>query len=129
MFKNLFVPVDGSALSERAMQSSIALAKQLGAAITGFTMTTKDSLIRPFVSRYFESIERVWTELSHEISQQIIGGLFPQIVDRDVLEASEEFLVHLVEGKVVDVERVPERILTLLDMDPDQVTGWKSLDM
>ena len=69
------------------------------AAITGFTMTTKDSLIRPFVSRYLESIERVWTELSHEISQQIIGGLFPQIVDRDVLEASEEFLVQLGDGK------------------------------
>ena len=31
--------------------------------------------------------------------------------------------------EVVDVERVPERILSLLEMEPDQVTGWKSLDM
>jgi len=38
MFTNLFVPVDGSALSERAMVASIALAKQLGAAITGFVV-------------------------------------------------------------------------------------------
>ncbi len=36
MFKRLLVPVDGSSLTERAMEVSIALAKQLGAAITGF---------------------------------------------------------------------------------------------
>jgi nucleotide-binding universal stress UspA family protein len=36
MYKNLLVPVDGSELSERAMRASIDLARQLGAAITGF---------------------------------------------------------------------------------------------
>jgi nucleotide-binding universal stress UspA family protein len=36
MYKNLLVPVDGSDLSEHAMQSSIDLARQLGASITGF---------------------------------------------------------------------------------------------
>ncbi|CAD5375075.1 Universal stress protein [Rubrivivax sp. A210] len=36
MYKRLLVPVDGSELSDRAMQESVALAKQLGAAITGF---------------------------------------------------------------------------------------------
>lgn len=36
MFKHLFVPVDGSELSVRAMTSSIELAKSLGARITGF---------------------------------------------------------------------------------------------
>ena len=38
MYRNLFVPVDGSPLSLRAMAASIALAKQLGAAITGFVV-------------------------------------------------------------------------------------------
>lgn len=38
MYRNLFVPVDGSALSERAMLAAIDLAKQLGAAITGFVV-------------------------------------------------------------------------------------------
>ena len=38
MYRNLFVPVDGSALSERAMTASIDLARQLGAAITGFVV-------------------------------------------------------------------------------------------
>ena len=36
MYKHLLVPVDGSELSERAMRASIDLARQLGAAITGF---------------------------------------------------------------------------------------------
>jgi nucleotide-binding universal stress UspA family protein len=38
MYRKLFVPVDGGPLSLRAMAASIALAKQLGAAITGFVV-------------------------------------------------------------------------------------------
>lgn len=38
MYKHLFVPVDGSTLSHRAMDGSIALALQLGARITGFVV-------------------------------------------------------------------------------------------
>lgn len=36
MYEHLLVPVDGSDLSDRAMQSSVALAHRLGARITGF---------------------------------------------------------------------------------------------
>ena len=36
MYKHLLVPVDGSPLTERAITVSVALARQLGAAITGF---------------------------------------------------------------------------------------------
>jgi nucleotide-binding universal stress UspA family protein len=36
MYRHLLVPVDGSDLSDRAIEGSIALAQQLGAAITGF---------------------------------------------------------------------------------------------
>lgn len=38
MYKHLFVPVDGSELSHRAMDGSVALAAQLGARITGFVV-------------------------------------------------------------------------------------------
>ena len=38
MYKHLFVPVDGSELSHRAMDGSIELAQQLGARITGFVV-------------------------------------------------------------------------------------------
>lgn len=36
MYKNLLVPVDGTDLADRAMEQSIDLARQLGAAIVGF---------------------------------------------------------------------------------------------
>lgn len=36
MFKRILVPVDGSELSDRAISASLDLAKQLGAAVTGF---------------------------------------------------------------------------------------------
>lgn len=36
MFKRILVPVDDSDLSEKAIQISVSLAQQLGAAITGF---------------------------------------------------------------------------------------------
>jgi nucleotide-binding universal stress UspA family protein len=36
MYQKLFVPVDGSELSERAMQESVQLARQLDASIFGF---------------------------------------------------------------------------------------------
>jgi nucleotide-binding universal stress UspA family protein len=38
MFRKLFVPVDASAASLRAMLASVDLARQLGAAITGFVV-------------------------------------------------------------------------------------------
>jgi len=38
MYKNLLVPVDGTDLAERAMEQSIELARQLGAAIVGFVV-------------------------------------------------------------------------------------------
>lgn len=38
MYRKLFVPVDGSTLSQRAMQDAVALARQLGAALVGFVV-------------------------------------------------------------------------------------------
>lgn len=38
MYKKLFVPVDGSALSHRAMEGSLELAQQLGASVVGFVV-------------------------------------------------------------------------------------------
>jgi len=36
MFKNILVPIDGSALSKKAVKKAVALAKLTGAKITGF---------------------------------------------------------------------------------------------
>ena len=44
MFKNLLVPVDGTDVSERAIEQGVALARQLGAAITGFVVEALPAL-------------------------------------------------------------------------------------
>jgi nucleotide-binding universal stress UspA family protein len=43
MFRHILVPVDGSELTDRSIEASIALAKQLGAAITGFVAEPFDA--------------------------------------------------------------------------------------
>ena len=39
MFKHILIPTDGSELSSKAVQSGIALAKSVGAKVTGITVT------------------------------------------------------------------------------------------
>ena len=57
MYKHLFVPVDGSELSHRAMDGGIRLAKQLGARLTGFVVepdvpiTASTSRTEPLLDR------------------------------------------------------------------------------
>lgn len=58
MYKHLFVPVDGSELSHRAMDGSIALALQLGARITGFVVEPEVglSMVTPDATVYAERL-------------------------------------------------------------------------
>ncbi len=44
MFKQLLVPVDGAELTSRAMTQAVALARQLGAGITGFVVEALPAL-------------------------------------------------------------------------------------
>jgi nucleotide-binding universal stress UspA family protein len=44
MYKRLLVPVDGTEISERTMSMSLALASQLGAAVTGFVVEAQPPL-------------------------------------------------------------------------------------
>ncbi len=66
-------------------------------AIAGFSGGTDKSVLEPFTDRYFEAIEGIWRERSHEISQQIIVGLFPRNYSQDLLEKTEKFLAELPE--------------------------------
>ena len=54
MYKNLLVPIDGTHIADKAMNSSIELAKQLGATITAFVAEPTPSL--PAVGRQASSI-------------------------------------------------------------------------
>jgi len=55
MYRRILVPVDGSELSDRAIEASIDLAKQLGASITGF-------VAEPVMSEPSAARPRSWLE-------------------------------------------------------------------
>lgn len=106
MYRRLLVPVDGSELSERAIVASIDLARQLGAAITGFVAEPMPPL--PLGPRSIQAIEddahdhEVMTQahaqevLSHfERSAREAGvpfdGYYDRVprIDRAIIEAAE----------------------------------------
>ena len=47
MYSHLLVPVDGTVLSERAVKSSLELARKLQAKVTGFVAGTPQVLVGP----------------------------------------------------------------------------------
>lgn len=78
MYKHLFVPVDGSALSQRAMEGSIELALQLGARITGFVVEP-DLPLSTASSRGDEFMDRIKKhESKNEAHAAALLGQFEQ---------------------------------------------------
>lgn len=78
---------------------------QAAAAITGFGRSVDTSLQAPFVERYFGALERIWSERTNEMAQQIVVGLYPaaladidQTSGVDVLGHTEQFLARLGEA-------------------------------
>lgn len=75
MFKHLFVPVDGSELSQRAIDQSLALAQSLGARVTGFVcepelpVSVVNSNPRTFV-RQMEAFESRTEAHAHQVLTQ-----------------------------------------------------------
>ena len=62
----------------------------------------------PYIDRYFEAVEGVWRERSHEISSQIIGGLFPRFYTQEVLDKAEAYLAGLPEDAAALKRQVAE---------------------
>jgi nucleotide-binding universal stress UspA family protein len=60
MYKRILVPVDGSALSEQAVRSSVDLARQLGATLVGFVAEPMAPL--PVTPRTASAIEQELAE-------------------------------------------------------------------
>ena len=120
MYKNLFVPVDGGAQSVRAMQASIALARQLGAAITGFVvepdvpMPTMGGTIKAYEAASTRHIERtdaharsILTRFEQLAAEAGVGftGLHARTdgVDRAIIDQAEnsgcDMIVMLTQGR------------------------------
>jgi nucleotide-binding universal stress UspA family protein len=98
MYKHLFVPVDGSELSHRAMDGSIELAKQLGARITGFVVEPDIglSLVTRDATAYAERVRH-----HEEANQHHAKALLRQFEER-AAAAGVEFAGSFVETGAVD---------------------------
>jgi nucleotide-binding universal stress UspA family protein len=106
MYRNILVPVDGSELSERAIEASVALARALGASITGFVAEPiLPVLTDPRMGARFDEEIREHEATSAAHARQVLDrfearareagvpfeGYFDQVprVDRAIIEAAE----------------------------------------
>jgi len=98
MYKKLFVPVDGSELSHRAMDGSIALAKQLGAAINGFVVEPDLplSVVTPDAHAATERIK------SHEAQNEAHAKALLDQFEQRAKAAGVEFIASHVTAYSVD---------------------------
>lgn len=104
MYKHLFVPVDGSELSHRAMDGSIELAIQLGARITGFVVEPDLPLstATPHGDEFMNSIK------DHESKNEAhAAALLGQFAER-ALTAGVAFTAHHVSAYMVGKSIVEE---------------------
>ena len=98
MYKHLFVPVDGSELSRRAMEGSIALASQLGARITGFVVEPDIGFtaVTPDAAVYAERLRN-----HDQRNQEHAQALLRQFEER-AAAAGVAFSGHFVASDAVD---------------------------
>ncbi|WP_035794120.1 aminopeptidase N [Kitasatospora mediocidica] len=65
----------------------------LDAVISGFNQADQRELTAPYTAKYFAAVKEVWESRSHEISQQIIVGLYPSYqVEQATLDATDAWL-------------------------------------
>ncbi|MFE7563574.1 aminopeptidase N, partial [Kitasatospora sp. NPDC057500] len=63
------------------------------AVIGGFQQADQRALVAPYAEKYFAAVKGVWETRSHEISQQIIVGLYPSLlVEQATLDATDAWL-------------------------------------
>ncbi|MFD7904457.1 aminopeptidase N [Kitasatospora sp. NPDC057904] len=63
------------------------------ATIAGFQQADQRELLAPYAAKYFDAVKGVWETRSHEISQQIIGGLYPALqVSQATVDATDAWL-------------------------------------
>lgn len=112
MYKHLFVPVDGSDLTHRAMDGSIALALQLGARITGFVVepdvpiTAANSQVKNLLDRIKDN------ETKNEAHAKALLGQF----EKRAVAAGVVFKGHHVTAYTVSQSIIEEAVRLDCDM-------------
>lgn len=106
MYKNLLVPIDGSELTDRAIEASVGLARQLGAQITGYVAEPVMELpVSPRPQAWFEQEARDHDAMTESHAREVLtrfesqarragvafDGVFDRSprVDKAIIEAAE----------------------------------------
>ncbi|MET8701890.1 aminopeptidase N [Kitasatospora sp. NPDC004723] len=93
------------------------------AVIGGFQQADQRALLAPYAEKYFAAVKGVWESRSHEISQQIIVGLYPALlVEQATLDATDAWLASAepapaLRRQVVEARAGVERALKAQDAD------------
>lgn len=104
MYKHLFVPIDGSALSHRAIEGSIELALQLGARITGFVVepevpiTAANSQTEPLLDRIKDNAAK------NEAHASALLGQFEKRAKAECVEFTAHYVTAFLVGQTIAEE-------------------------
>ncbi|MFF8842974.1 aminopeptidase N [Streptomyces sp. NPDC015127] len=75
--------VESDALSNALVEATIA----------GFVQPSQRELLAPYAPKYFEAIERLWSERSIQIGMDVVRGLYPSLQDAPLtLSATDDWL-------------------------------------
>lgn len=102
MYQRILVPVDGSELSDRAIDESIVLARQLGASITGFV--AEPLLAMPDMPASPQALRR-----DVEEHDALTGAHARQVLERFAQRAREAGVPF--EGHHAQVQRIDRAII------------------
>ncbi len=65
------------------------------AIIGGFSHPAQRELTAPYVDRYFAVVPEVWERRTSEIAQNVVVGLFPDVIDPATVVAADAFLADV----------------------------------
>ncbi|MBW8804508.1 MAG: aminopeptidase N [Catenulisporales bacterium] len=78
--------VDGDTLANHTVASVIGGFQSVPA-------DKREELLKPYVEKFFGSVEGVWNSRTHEIATQIATGLYPTyVIEQGTLDATQRFL-------------------------------------
>ncbi|MFJ9668169.1 aminopeptidase N [Streptomyces sp. NPDC101219] len=78
---------------EQVVESDTLSNALVEATIAGFARPSQRDLLAPYTQKYFEAIERVWSERSIQIGMDVVRGLFPSYQDSpETLAATDAWL-------------------------------------
>jgi aminopeptidase N len=108
--RSAFATAEAKELAWASMVDSDKLTnEELLAVIGGFKQFEQRELLRPYVTRYFEVVSKLWAERTPHMAQMLVSGLYP-------LLTIEEWVVGAVDAVLAETDEtiVPPALRRLL---------------